>query len=112
MRHLEQLEENVRVMVADAERRPEPVKIGLATELRTNRLLLLGAWEALAQLGTRPRQRVAADVEWARALVNEIVLRLGLKSNEGRLRTLVLVAQGIVDVIVRQIQAYHQERHR
>lgn len=43
MRHLEQLEENVRVMVADAERRPEPVKIGLATELRTNRLLLLGA---------------------------------------------------------------------
>ena len=99
------------MMVVDGEGRPEPVKIGLAAELRTNRLLLLVAWEPLAQLGARPRQRAAADVEWARALVSEIVLRFGVKAND-RLRTLVPVAQGIVDVIARQIQAYHQERHR
>jgi len=95
-------------MVVGADGNPDPVKTGLAAELRTNRLLLLGAWEGLAQLGTRQRHRVPVEVEWARGLVNEILLRLGIKDD--RWRTLVPVAQGIVDVIARQVQAHHQER--
>jgi hypothetical protein len=110
MSHLERLEEEIREMVTRAEGDPKPVKTVLAAELRASRLLLLGAWEGLAQLGARRRDRVPAEVEWAHGIVKEILLRLGIKDE--RWRTLGPVAQGLVDMIARQVEAYHQEHQR
>jgi hypothetical protein len=62
-------------------------------------------------MGSEDRRRVQAEVEWACGLVNEVLQSLGIQADQ-RWRSLPAVARGIVDLIAREVQAYHQQVDR
>jgi hypothetical protein len=103
------LEANVRAMVLGAGGDPGPTKTVFAANWRTIPFGLFSAWDELARLGAEDRQRIPADVEWARGLVNEVLQALGMGA-DGRWRNLLPVARGIVDLIAGEIQSYRRQR--
>jgi hypothetical protein len=103
------LEADVRAMLLGAGGDPGPIKTVFAANLRTAPFSLFSAWDELARLGAEDRQRIPADVEWARGLINEVLQALGM-GTDGRWRNLLPVARGIVDLIAGQIQSYRRQR--
>lgn len=101
------LEEIVRAVVTGSEGAPEATIRGLAAELRTHPKLLLDALKELSDLGSESRDRAPATVESMRGLVHEVLRVLGFRDQwPGH----VPVAHGIVDLIAREAQTYHQQR--
>jgi hypothetical protein len=97
----------VRAGVTGAEGIPAPTMRVLAAELRTHPKLLLDALKELSDLGSESRDRAPAAVESMRGLMHEVLRASGFRD---QWPGLVPVAQGIVDLIAREAQTYHQQR--
>jgi hypothetical protein len=85
-----------------AGRRPRPWE-----HIRTDPVILLDAWDDLADLGSNARPHVKEQVTQAQQLVNDVLHAIGDAAGD-RGRAVSPVARGLVVLLAREIVAYKQ----
>jgi len=95
-------------LITETSGAPDAVWPAIRQHVRTDPLILLDAWDELADLGTDAAPHTEQAVQ-ARQLVAEVLHAIGDAAG-ARGRNLDAVAAGLVALVAREIAAYRQER--
>ena len=87
----------------------EAVWAAVREHIRTDPVILLDAWDELAELGSDARPHVKEQVTQAQQLVTDVLHAIGEAAGD-RGRAVSPVARGLVVLLAREIVAYKQGR--